>query len=113
TAHSAILLRARGVPAVVAAGPAALEVPGGTPIALDGGAGEVAVDPPPDGAESFRDRAAALAGRAEEARRQATAPAATRGGVAVLVGANVGSPADAAAAAESGADLVGLLRTEF
>jgi phosphocarrier protein FPr len=113
TAHSAILLRARGVPAVVAAGPAVLDVPDGTPIALDGGAGEVAVDPAPDVAARFRDRAAALAGRAEEARRQAAAPAVTRDGVEVLVGANVGSPADAAAAAASGADLVGLLRTEF
>jgi phosphocarrier protein FPr len=37
----------------------------------------------------------------------------TRDGVAVLVGANVGSPADAVAAAAAGADLVGLVRTEF
>jgi phosphocarrier protein FPr len=37
----------------------------------------------------------------------------TRDGVTVAVAANVGSPADARAAAESGADLIGLVRTEF
>jgi phosphocarrier protein FPr len=113
TAHSAILLRARGVPAVVAAGPSVLEVPDGTPIVVDGTAGEVVVDPAPDVLNAFRARAAAQAERQERARREATAPAATRDGVSVLVGANVGSPADAADAAASGADLVGLLRTEF
>jgi phosphoenolpyruvate-protein phosphotransferase/dihydroxyacetone kinase phosphotransfer subunit len=113
TAHSAILLRARGVPAVVAAGPGVLDVPDGTPIVVDGTAGELVVDPPPDVLAVFRERAAAQAERESQARGQAAAPAVTRDGVSVLVGANVGSPADAAQAAASGADLVGLLRTEF
>jgi phosphoenolpyruvate-protein phosphotransferase/dihydroxyacetone kinase phosphotransfer subunit len=113
TAHSAILLRARGVPAIVAAGKDVLDVPDGTPIALDGAAGELAVDPAPDVMTAFRDRAAARAEREAQARQQAAAPAVTRDGVSVLVGANVGSPADAVAAASAGADLVGLLRTEF
>jgi multiphosphoryl transfer protein len=113
TAHSAILLRARGVPAVVAAGPAVLDVPDGTPLVLDGATGELVVDPDPAVLAAFRARAAAQAEREAQARRQAAAPAVTRDGVGVLVGANVGSPADAADAAASGADLVGLLRTEF
>jgi multiphosphoryl transfer protein len=113
TAHSAILLRARGVPAVVAAGAAVLDVPDGAPIALDGATGELAVDPAPDVLAAFRDRAAARAEREAAARQRAAGPAVTRDGVTVLVGANVGSPADAADAAASGADLVGLLRTEF
>jgi phosphoenolpyruvate-protein phosphotransferase/dihydroxyacetone kinase phosphotransfer subunit len=113
TAHSAILLRARGVPAIVAAGPAVLDVPDGTSIALDGASGELAVDPAPDVMAAFRDRAAARAERESQARERATAPAVTRDGVTVLVGANVGSPADAVDAAAAGADLVGLLRTEF
>ncbi len=113
TAHSAILLRARGVPAVVAAGPAALAVADGTPIALDGATGELVVDPEPAVAAAFRDRAALAAERDREARSAAAAPAVTRDGTAVLVGANAGSPADATAAAAAGADLVGLVRTEF
>lgn len=113
TAHSAILLRARGVPAVVAAGPVVLGVPDGTPVALDGDAGELAVDPGPDVLAAYRERAGARAEREARARQRAATPAVTRDGVGVLVGANVGSPADATEAAASGADLVGLLRTEF
>jgi multiphosphoryl transfer protein len=113
TAHSAILLRARGVPAVLGAGPAILDVRDGTLLALDGAAGELLVDPEPDAVAAFRDRAAAQAERELEARERSSAPAVTRDGVGVLVGANVGSPADATAAAAAGADIVGLVRTEF
>jgi multiphosphoryl transfer protein len=113
TAHSAILLRARGVPAVVGAGSDVLDVPDGTVLALDGAAGELVVDPPPDVQVAFRARAAVRAEREARARRNATAAAVTRDGTSVLVGANVGSPADAAAAAAAGADLAGLVRTEF
>jgi multiphosphoryl transfer protein len=113
TAHSAILLRARGVPAVLGAGPAVLQVADGTLIALDGAAGELVVDPAPDAVAAFRDRAAAQAARDREARERCAAPAVTRDGVTILVGANVGSPADATSAAAEGADLVGLVRTEF
>jgi phosphocarrier protein FPr len=90
-----------------------LDVPDGTPIVVDGAAGELVVDPAPDVLAAFRERAAAQAERESQARGQAAAPAVTRDGVSVLVGANVGSPEDAAQAAASGADLVGLLRTEF
>jgi phosphoenolpyruvate-protein phosphotransferase/dihydroxyacetone kinase phosphotransfer subunit len=113
TAHAAILLRARGVPAVVGAGAAVLAVAEGTPVALDGATGELVVDPAPEVAEVFRARAAALAERDQEARARADSPAVTQDGIAVLVGANVGSPADAVAAAAAGADLAGLVRTEF
>ncbi|WP_433560091.1 phosphoenolpyruvate--protein phosphotransferase [Pseudonocardia xinjiangensis] len=113
TAHSAILLRARGVPAVLGAGAQVLEVPDGTLIALDGTTGELVVDPAPDTVAVFRERAAAQAVRDREARERSAAPAVTRDGVTVLVGANVGSPAEATAAVAGGADLVGLVRTEF
>ena len=114
TAHSAILLRALGIPAVVGAGPDVLDVPGGTLLAVDGGSGEVVVDPSPPVQERFRAQAADLA-RSGAARpsRDATAPAVTSDGVAVHVGANVGSVEDARLAAECGADLAGLVRTEF
>jgi phosphoenolpyruvate-protein phosphotransferase/dihydroxyacetone kinase phosphotransfer subunit len=113
TAHSAILARARGIPAVVGAGAYVLDVAEGTPIAVDGGTGEVVVDPADDVVAAFRARADAQAGRHRDALRRAGTRAVTRDGVEVLVGANVGSPEDARAAAASGADLAGLVRTEF
>jgi phosphocarrier protein FPr len=113
TAHAAILLRARGLPAVGGAGPAVLDLAPGTPVALDGGTGELVLDPPPDVVAAFRTRAADRAAVARRAAERAGEPALTRSGVRVLVGVNAGSAADAAAGAAQGADLVGLLRTEF
>jgi len=83
----------------------------GTVVALDGATGELVVDPPPDRLAALCERAAAGAERARAADERATEPARTRDDVHVLVGVNVGSRADAAAAA--GADLAGLVRTEF
>ncbi|WP_328305691.1 phosphoenolpyruvate--protein phosphotransferase [Actinomycetospora sp. NBC_00405] len=112
TAHAAILLRARGVPAVVGVG-AALAARAGEAalLVVDGGTGEVVVDPDEPTLAAFRDRAAAFDRRRDDARRRAHEPAVTRDGTTVLVGANLGSPADARAA--HGADLAGLVRTEF
>ncbi|WP_308259412.1 phosphoenolpyruvate--protein phosphotransferase [Pseudonocardia sp. H11422] len=113
TAHSVILLRARGIPAVVGAGAAVLDVADGTPLALDGGTGELVVDPPDAVLRDFQVQAGALAARERRARAHAAAPATTRDGTHVFVGANVGSVSDAVAAAGFGADLAGLVRTEF
>lgn len=109
TAHSAILLRAHALPAVVGAGPAVLEVPDGTLLAFDGRTGELAIDPSATVVARFRARAAGERERARSAAVRSGEPAVTRDGVPVLVGANVATAADAI----GGADLVGLLRTEF
>ncbi|MEV4641741.1 phosphoenolpyruvate--protein phosphotransferase [Actinoplanes sp. NPDC049548] len=113
TSHGAILARTRGIPAVVAVGPALLAIPEGTTVALDGATGEVRVEPPEPVLASLRKRAAAQASRRTRALSRASEAAETRDGVLVGVGANVGSVADAITAAECGADLAGLIRTEF
>jgi multiphosphoryl transfer protein len=112
-AHSAILLRARGIPAVVGAGSGVLEIPDGTLLAVDGSAGEVVVDPPSQVLSQFRGRAHELGRRLSEARARASSPARTRDGIQITVGANVGSVAEARDAVANGADLAGLVRTEF
>ncbi len=112
TAHAVILLRARGVPAVVGVGSAlAAHAAEAAVLAVDGTTGEVVVDPDPSLLGAFRDRAAARGRRRDDALRRAHEPAVTRDGTTVLVGANVGSAGDARAAV--GADLAGLVRTEF
>ncbi|GAA0245500.1 phosphoenolpyruvate--protein phosphotransferase [Cryptosporangium japonicum] len=113
TAHSVLLLRARGIPAVVAAGDAVLDVADGTPIAFDGSTGELVVDPAPDVVERFGAARGEAAGRRRAAAAGAHRPARTIDGVEVRVGANLAGLADATAAAAAGADLAGLVRTEF
>jgi phosphocarrier protein FPr len=113
TSHGAILARTKGVPAVVGLGPAVLDLADGTSVVLDGATGEVVVSPAPEVEAAFRDRAAAQESRRAKAFARASSPAVSRDGMTVLVGANVGSVADARAAAEQGADMAGLVRTEF
>ncbi len=112
-AHSVILLRAKGIPAIVGAGPAVLSIPVGTTVVVDGTRGEYVVDPPGDVIAGYQERVAALAARRTEARAHAHETAMTRDGVPVPVGANIGTVEDARAAALNGADLAGLIRTEF
>ena len=111
TAHSSILLRARGIPAVVGAGPLVAEAKPGMLIAVDGTTGQVLLDPDDSVLADFRHRATQNRQRAAAALARADEPAVTTDGTTVLVGANLGSVADAVAAV--GADLAGLVRTEF
>jgi phosphocarrier protein FPr len=98
---------------VVAVGAGVLDTVAGTPVGLDGGTGEVVVDPSPQ--ERQRWLAAIDSDREarDAARRRALAPAVTADGVHVAVEVNARSAADAAAGATEGAQGVGLLRTEF
>lgn len=103
TSHTAILVRSLGIPAVLGV-PDATGLAEGTVVLVDGGAGTVVVDPP-----------AELVERAEQLAR--TVPAfdgtgRTADGHRVPLLANVGSVADARAAAAAGAEGVGLFRTE-
>src|ERR1700754_768991 len=112
-AHNVILLRAKGIPVIVGAGPTVLSIPDGTIVAVDGGQGEFIVDPAQDVRQEFAERVATLARRQGQARARTAEPAVTRDAVTIPVGANVGSVDDARAAAAHGADLAGLVRTEF
>lgn len=104
TSHTAILARSLGIPAVVAA-PGAADLTEGTVVLVDGGAGSVTLDPTAE----QRDRVAALAGQV----RTFDGHGRTADGFEVPLLANVGAPDGAAAAAATGAQGVGLFRTEF
>lgn len=57
SSHAAILARALGIPAVVAAGDAVLDIPDGTVLVIDGSKGTLLVDPSPDVVRAHRTRA--------------------------------------------------------
>jgi phosphoenolpyruvate-protein kinase (PTS system EI component) len=113
SSHAAILARACGIPAVVAAGPGVLSLPEGTTIVIDGTTGDLIVDPPAATLTDYRRRAADIAEQDNEQRAAAAEPAITIDGTRIEVAANVGSSADASTAATGGADGAGLVRTEF
>ena len=113
TSHAAILARARDIPLVVSAGRDVLAVPDGTTLVIDGGTGELHIDPTAEVLEEFGRRADRLARRRAADLALAQEPAVSTDGVVFEVAANVGSAADARVAAAAGADGVGLVRTEF
>lgn len=113
TSHTAIIARSMGLPAVVAAGPAALELADGTPAILDGFAGRLYLRPSEPDIATVRALQQGLSQEQAEAQATRHLPAATSDGHVVEVAANVNRVADAARAVEAGADGVGLMRTEF
>ena len=113
TAHSAIVARALGIPALVGAGDAVLLIKSGTPLLIDGQRGRLDVAPD----EQTLQRAL-LDRDTREVRLKAAAalrmePAITQDGHAVEVFANIGDSAGTPAAVEQGAEGIGLLRTEL
>jgi phosphocarrier protein FPr len=112
TAHAAIVARGRGVPMLVQVGPPD-DVADGTLAILDGDRGELTLAPDDDlVAEACARLAAARAARAA-ALEQARTAVVWRDGRTIAVAANVASLAEAVLARDSGADAIGLLRTEL
>jgi phosphotransferase system enzyme I (PtsI) len=104
TSHAAIFARSLALPAVVGVGDDLYDVDDGTEVVVDGDAGEAIVDP------NDETTAGATGGIDAPIRAE---PVATADGVEIEVAANVGRPAEIAAAADRGADGVGLYRSEF
>ena len=104
TAHTAILARALGLPAVVGIAGVVDAVEDGQAVLLDGDEGTLVIDPPADAVAAVRP--------STEAARDAE-PAVTRDGRRVEVGCNAAGVDDARRAAAAGADGIGLLRSEF
>ena len=113
TSHLAILARNMGLPAVVGLGDDFDRLTDGQTVVLDGGAGELIVAPEPEMEAEYRRRMAAADAQAAAIGARAGEKAATRDGRKVAVFANAGSVAEVAQAMRSGADGIGLFRSEF
>ena len=113
TSHTAIIARSLDIPAIVAAGPAVLDLRDGQECILDGDAGLMVASP------TERDRARAETRRSQVQEQRGAErldrykPAITRDGRRVEVVANIGGPAEAQQAVDAGGEGVGLMRTEF
>jgi phosphoenolpyruvate-protein phosphotransferase (PTS system enzyme I) len=106
TGHTAIIAGQLGIPCIVQAQDATL-ITDGTVVAVDAASGSVIVNPAPALVETLA--------RREQGWRELAAdhrPGATNDGHRIALLANVGTARDAHAAASSGAEGVGLFRTE-
>ena len=113
TSHVSILAAAMGIPALVALGLAVRRIAEGTPLLLDADAGLLHVDPGAERLNATRRQLERRAARRAAEREAAQQDCYTADGLRIEVFANIGSLAEAQAAARNGAEGCGLLRTEF
>ncbi|WP_249978134.1 phosphoenolpyruvate--protein phosphotransferase [Vreelandella olivaria] len=113
TAHSAILARALGIPAVVGAGETVMALHNGSMMILDGERGRVTSRPSEERLQRAEQQLLDQQQREADAWELRFEQAQTRDGHHVEVAANLGNTAHATDAVERGAEGVGLLRTEF
>jgi phosphotransferase system enzyme I (PtsI) len=113
TSHVAILARSLGLPAVVGLREATQRLDGSEYLILDGTSGVLVINPSPAQLATYRERRAGEAAEHTELQAMATADSVTLDGHWVTLRANVDLPEEAEFAAHSGAEGVGLMRTEF
>ena len=113
TSHVALLARSMGVPAVCGADAAALSLPDGEQVVIDGTRGLLQLRPDAALVAQVKERIGREAGRRKAEEGAAAAPARTRDGARIEVAANIGSLEEARQAVAAGAEGVGLLRSEF
>jgi phosphotransferase system enzyme I (PtsI) len=113
TSHVAILARSLGLPAVVGLRDATERLVGNEHVILDGTSGILIIDPTPSQIKTYRDRRATEALEDKELQALSVADSITLDGHWVTLRANVDLPEEAEFAAHSGAEGVGLMRTEF
>jgi phosphotransferase system enzyme I (PtsI) len=113
TSHVAILARSLGLPAIVGLRTATQQLSGHETAILDGSTGLLAINPTHFEIDAYRERARQEAVEEAELRDLATLDAVTTDGVRITLRANVDLPEEADIGATSGAEGVGLMRTEF
>ncbi|MBA4398646.1 MAG: phosphoenolpyruvate--protein phosphotransferase [Anaerolinea sp.] len=113
TSHAAILARSLAIPAVVGGELSLDQLQNGITSILDGDAGTIHIQPDAATLASYQAQLHAKEKVQAENLSLAAEPAQTLDGIRVEVAANIGGLQDARTAVASGAEAVGLLRTEF
>ncbi len=113
TSHVAILARSLGIPAIVGLRDAVSQLTGRETAILDGSTGLLAINPSVSDIDAYRERARLEEVAEVELKALAQMEAVTADGVRITLRANVDLPEEAELAAGSGAEGVGLMRTEF
>jgi phosphotransferase system enzyme I (PtsI) len=112
TYHTAILARSLGVPAVVGLHDVSVRIPPGAWAVIDGDTGDVIIDPAPQARREAETRMR-LAKLQLPTSGAWEGPVQTRDGVRIQLQANIERSEDVATALASGAEGIGLYRSEF
>ena len=113
TSHVAIVARALGIPAVGQAEGLIDLIDTGSPIVIDGGTGEIFVRPSNDLQKAYAEKVRFYARRQAQYAALRDVPAVTRDGARIELNINAGLLVDLPHLHDSGADGIGLYRTEL
>ncbi|ENV03219.1 MULTISPECIES: phosphoenolpyruvate--protein phosphotransferase [Acinetobacter] len=113
SAHSAIVARALGIPAIVGAGDQVLEIEQKSSLLINGDTGTFVLNPNTQQIEQAKQERELQQKIREEAERHSQEPAITLDQHQIEVAANLGKVQATAHAVECGAEAIGLLRTEL
>ena len=113
TSHVAIVARALGIPTVGHLSGVIDVVDTGDPIIIDGSTGEAHIRPQADVQSAYAEKARLRARRQEQYARLRDVPATTKDGVDIKLHMNAGLAIDMPHLTETGADSIGLFRTEL
>lgn len=111
--HAAIIARSLAIPAVVKLHGICEELHSGDTVLLDGEGGRLILNPTADTLAGYRIREEQAERREDVFQVERHAPATTRCGTEICVGANAEFVEEADIVRDSGAEEVGLFRTEF
>ena len=113
TSHAIIIAKTRAIPSIVGVGDAIEKMADGDPVIIDGETGEILIRPTADERASYEVKIKKQEELKAHYAQLKEKPAITTDGQTVTLAANIGSPADVDAAANYGAEGVGLFRSEF
>ena len=113
SAHSAIVARALGIPAIVGAGEQVLEIDQKSTLLINGDTGTFVLNPDTVQIEQAKQEREQQRQIREEAERHSHEPAITLDQHQIEIAANLGKVQATAQAVECGAEAIGLLRTEL
>jgi len=113
SAHSAIVARALGIPAIVGAGDQVLDIEPKSSLLINGDTGTFVLNPNPQQIEQAKQERELQQKIREEAERHSQEPAITLDQHQIEIAANLGKVQATAHAVECGAEAIGLLRTEL
>jgi phosphotransferase system enzyme I (PtsP) len=111
--HVAIVARALGIPAVGKVANIVDLAEDGDAIIVDGTSGDIQLRPAPDVEHAYGEKARLRARRQEQYRKLRDIPAVTKDGVAIDLHMNAGLIVDLQHVEETGAQSIGLFRTEL